>query len=146
MFWSWKEVLGNKCDFFQSVASTRRNHHFYRTTHNVRNQYCWGPTFVARLRFVPGYARELLELQSNEHSSLLILRHITLWSLPSLTKHAVVTRWLLYANVLKENLNCKGMLCWEFQIVNDSHGKYLKTVMKTWLFMKEFIWSDIYDI
>lgn len=73
-----EEVLGNKCDFFQSVASTRRNHHFYRTTHNVRNQYCWGPTFVARLRFVPGYALELLELQSNEHSSLLILRHITL--------------------------------------------------------------------
>lgn len=133
MFWSWKEVLGNKCDFFQSVASTRRNHHFYRTTHNVRNQYCWGPTFVARLRFVPGYALELLELQSNEHAIQACGRII------------VVTRWLQYANVLKENLNCKGMLCWEFQIVNDSHGKYLKTVMKTWLFMKEF-WSDIYDI
>lgn len=52
-----KEVLGNKCDFFKNVASTGRNRHFYRTTHNVRSQYVtvgdqirWATSIRTRVR------------------------------------------------------------------------------------------------
>lgn len=106
-----KEVLGNKCDFFKNVASTGRNHHFYRTTHNVRSQYVTvgDQNSLGDFDSYPGTHSSYSNCNRTSIVPYIMSYNLLISALANQACGRItgVTRWLLYANVLKENLNCK---------------------------------------